>query len=228
MMLQRALIRLLATPILLTSVFAGHASAQAGFISGIAHDIDGRPISNAMITAENALIRRTVETTTNAAGRFSFVGLQRGRWLFTIQALGFRPVGGFAFSPLRAGLYRFVRAGANARQLEFTMETDPLHPPPPPWGLLAGIRADELEVAIDAADQLLVRGDFDDAIAAYEAILERVPPLTSLHLQIGHAHREKQDFARALTAYRAVPEDDPAGAEAREAISALEAGLRDR
>jgi len=227
-MLQRALIRLLATSVLLTSIFAGRADAQAGFITGTAHDIDGKPIPNAMITAENALIQRTVETTANAAGRFSFVGLQRGRWLFTIQALGFRPVGGFAFSPRRAGLYRFVRAGANAGQLEFVMEADPLHPPPPPWGLLAGIRADELEDAIDAADQLLARGDFDDAIAAYEAMLERVPHLTSLHLQIGHAHRERQDFEKALTAYRAVPENDPAGVEARAAISALEAGRRDR
>ena len=76
--------------------------------------------------------------------------------------------------------------------------------------------------------QLLERGDFDAAIDGYQAVLDRAPLLTSLHLQIGHAYREKEDVERALEAYRAVPVDQPSGEEAQAAIAALEAGATRR
>ena len=67
-----------------------------------------------------------------------------------------------------------------------------------------------------------IRDDFDGAIDAYAEVLERIPKLTSLNLQIGHAYREKRDFGRALAAYRAVPADSPAAREAAAAIEVLQ------
>ena len=65
-------------------------------------------------------------------------------------------------------------------------------------------------------------GRWIGAIDAYAEMLERVPQLTSLNLQIGHAYREKLDFERALAAYRAVPADSPAAREAAAEIEALQ------
>ena len=197
--------------LLLTSL-AAVASAQTGVITGTVRDVEGEPIIAAEVVGENTEWQRRVEATTNDSGRFSFIGLQRGRWLFLIRQRGYEPVQGFAN----------VR-GSGTGRVNFVMETDPLHPPAPSTGVLANLRGDELEEALDAADALYDRGDYDDAIDAYESVLVSVPGLTGLHVQIGHAYRQKNDFNRALAAYRAIPVGDPASVEAQGAIEALQA-----
>ena len=157
------------------------------------------------------------ETTSGSDGRFAMIGLATGSWHFTAKAERYQPVEG----PWS------VTQGRNV-PIRFTLEADPLRPPAPSRGVLAGVTADELEAAIDAANALFDRGDFDAAIDGYQAVLDRAPLLTSLHLQIGHAYREKEDVERALEAYRAVPVDQPSGEEAQAAIAALEAGATRR
>lgn len=199
---------------LLLASLAAVASAQTGVVTGSVRDVEGEPIVGAEVVGENTEWQRRIDTTTNDAGRFSFIGLQRGRWLFLIRQRGYEPVQGFAN----------VR-GSGTGRVNFVMETDPLHPPAPSTGVLANLRGDELEEALDAADALYDRGDFDAAIDAYESVLENVPGLTGLHVQIGHAYRAKNDRARALAAYRAVPAGGPASVEAQGAIEALQAGV---
>ena len=190
------------------------ANAQTGVITGAVRDVEGEPIVGAEVVGENTEWQRRVEATTNDAGRFSFIGLQRGRWLFLIRQRGYEPVQGFAN----------IR-GAGTARVNFVMETDPLHPPAPSTGVLANLRGDELQEALDAADALYDSGNYDAAIDAYEAVLTTVPRLTGLHVQIGHAYREKNDFEQALAAYRAVPAGDPAITEAQGAIEALQASV---
>ena len=199
---------------MLVPSLAAVATAQTGVVTGAVRDIEGEPIVGAEVVAENTEWQRQVDTTTNDAGRFSFIGLQRGRWLFLIRQRGYEPVQGFAN----------VRGSGTAR-VNFVMETDPLHPPAPSTGVLANLRGDELQEALDAADALYDNGDYDAAIDAYEAVLVSVPRLTAVHVQIGHAYREKNDLERALAAYRAVPAGDPASVEAQGAIEALQASV---
>lgn len=194
--------------------FVAVATAQTGVITGAVRDVEGEPIVGAEVVGENTEWQRRLETTTNDAGRFSFIGLQSGRWLFLVRQRGYEPVQGFAN----------VR-GSGTGRVNFVMETDPLHPPAPSTGVLANLRGDELEEALNAADALYASGDFDAAIDAYEAVLASVPRLTALHVQIGHAYRGKNDIDRALAAYRAVPAGDSASAEAQGAIEALQAGV---
>ena len=198
---------------LLLSSLVASAEAQTGLVAGTVRDVEGEPIVGAEVVGENTEWQRRIETTTNDSGRFSLIGLQRGRWLFLIRQRGYEPVQGFAN----------VRAGT--ARVNFVMETDPLHPPAPSSGVLANLRGDELEEALDAADALYNRGDYDAAIDAYEEVLVNVPRLSGLHVQIGHAYREKNDFDRALAAYRAVPAGDVASAEALGAIEALQSSV---
>lgn len=199
---------------LLLPPLAAAAAAQTGVVTGAVRDVEGEPIVGAEVVGENTEWQRRIETTTNDAGRFSFIGLQRGRWLFLIRRRGYEPVQGFAN----------VR-GAGTARVGFVMETDPLHPPAPSTGVLANLRGDELQEALNAADALYDGGDYDAAIDAYGEVLASVPRLTGLHVQIGHAYREKNDLERALAAYRAVPAGDSAGREAQGAVEALLAGM---
>ena len=192
---------------------AATASAQKSVIRGTVVDIGGRPIAGATITAENPAVKRTVDTETDDEGRFGFIGLQRGQWLFTAHRRGYQPAQGFVA----------IRRVSDSGRVTLSMEVDLLDPPAPLTGHLAGIRAEELQASVDAAHEMFDGGDFDEAISAYEALLEQVPTLTSLNLQIGHAYREKREYQQALTAYRRVPADSPAAAEAESALRQLAA-----
>ena len=211
MALVRRAVPVVVAAALVSPLFAGLAGAQTGYVNGIVRDPSGEGIEDALVVAFSAPWQRREETTTNGAGRFSFVGLQAGQWLFLAQRAGYSPVQ--AFAP--------VRASGLGPRVVLTMEIDPLSAPTPAIGRLANVHADDLHTLLDAADALFDLGNYDRAIDAYESVLERAPPLTSLHLQIGHAYREKQEPERALAAYRAVPRDTPAGAEAVAAIEEL-------
>ena len=199
----------------LTSVWllsASTALAQRSVIRGVVRDIVGEPIADASVTTESPISTRVVETQTNNSGRFSFIGLERGRWLFTIRKRGYRPVQGFA--P--------VRRSGNSGTVSLTMEIDLLNPPVSSTGLLAGIRADDLQTQIDAAHNLFDNGEYDSAISTYQAILAQVPQFTSLNLQIGHAYREKRSYDLAREAYQKVPSETLARAEADSALVELD------
>ena len=174
-----------------------HAGAQ-GRIRGIVVDSDSEPIAGATVTAEELGSSATSTAATDESGRFSFLGLNRGEWTFIVRADGFEPVQGMAV----------VRASGPGTAVQFTMERDLFNPPPPAGGVLGGVRA---TAVFDA-------GDYGAAIEAYEAVLASAPALTSLHLQIGHAHQGLQDPDQAVAAYRAALAADPTNAEARAAL----------
>lgn len=190
---------------------ASAALAQTAIIRGMVTDTAGEALGQAEVTAESAEWRRSEQGRTDNGGRFSFIGLQPGRWLFVVRKRGFESSQGFA---------NVGRTG-DSGVIEFELRYDPLNPPPPSTGRLAGIRADDIQSNLDAAHALFDDGDYDAAIAAYQGVLDEIPWLTSVNLQIGHAYREKEDFEAALGAYRAVPAESKAGAEAESAIRDL-------
>ena len=218
MALLRRAVPVVVAATLLAPLFAGLAAAQTGYVNGIVRDPSGDGVEDALVVAFSAPWQRREETTTNGAGRFSFVGLQAGQWLFLAQRPGYSPVQ--AFAP--------VRASGLGPRVVLTMEIDPLTAPTPATGQLANVHSDDLHVLLAAADALFDLGNYERAIDAYEAVLERAPPLTSLHLQIGHAYREKRETERALEAYRSVPAETPAGAEATAAIEEILAAAGSR
>ena len=194
----------------LVTCMAASAFAQ-GRVRGIVRDDDGNGISGATVTAENLTSTTNRTVTTNDSGRFSFVGLSRGEWLFVIRADGFELVQGSAN----------VSGGDSPIQVQFTMEADRFKPPASATGVLAGLTARELVESLEVAEELFARGEYDAAIDAYRSIMERTPALTAVSLQIGHAFREKQEPDQALAAYRTVLDADPSNAEARAAIAAV-------
>ena len=204
----------------LVTCLAASAFAQ-GRVHGVVRDDDGNGISGVTVTAEN-LTSTTSRTdtsrtdTTDDSGRFAFIGLRRGEWLFIIRADGFDPVQGVAT----------VRGGDSAVRVQFTMEADMFNPTAPTTGVLAGLTARELVESLEEAEELFARGEYDAAIDAYRSILERTPALTTLSLQIGHAFREKQEPDQALAAYRTVLDADPSNVEARAAIDAVSQPVR--
>lgn len=193
---------------------AAPAAAQATVVAGRVRTADGTALEGATVMGQNLQNgNNTVDDRTNDAGRFAFIGLRPGPWLFRVEKYGYETSEGTSY------------VGRTGRlEMNFVLDIDPLSPPVPATGVLAGIPAGQIQEELAAAHRLFDRGSFDDAIEAYEGLLERVPRLTSLHLQIGHAYVEQREYDRALTAYQAVPAGTAAAAEAASAIEAIEAG----
>jgi len=167
---------------------ASPAAAQqpVGRLAGTVKDIAGQPIKGATIRAVNpGAIPNEFTSTSDQKGQWAILGMRSGAWEVSAGAPGFESstilvrVAGLQSAPA----IQFVLVGAAVR------------------GALDGVDTKLLQADLDAAEALMARQDWDGAIAAYKAILAKVPPLDTVNLAIGRALRMKKDYAGAAAAY---------------------------
>jgi tetratricopeptide (TPR) repeat protein len=178
-------------------------AAQTGRIGGMVKDDKGQPLKGATVVAENpSASPPSFTATTDDKGRFSIVGLRAGQWKLTASAPGFQPSVGNV--PIRT-------IGAPNPPVEFTLAPGATGPA----GALAGVNTKELQGELAAAEAKMTANDYDGAIAAYQAMLTKVPALTMLHMQIGRAQRMKKDYDGALASYQKLLAADPTNERAK-------------
>src|SRR3982751_212462 len=159
--------------VLLVAGFAVAAAAQTGRVGGTVKDKARQPIKGATITAENPNASPSSFTaTTDDKGRFSIIGLKSGQWTFTAQAPGFGPETG------RLGIQTI---GTPNPPLTFTLKKGG---GAAPAGALGGMAPKDLQAELAAADALYTGQKWDEAVAAYRAILAKAPSLSVIQLQI--------------------------------------------
>lgn len=204
---MRRILLTLCVCIVATPVFA----QSVGRAYGTVRDLDGEPIKGATVTAENAeAAPRTLTAVTDEKGRFGILGLRRGIWKFSVKAPGYDE----ASAPASIQTLR-----ANP-PMTFTLARTPESEGP-----LALGRTDlgSLQSKLDVAASFAKTGLFDEAIAAYEGILQGAPALSAVHLQLGWIYEQKKDTAKAIAAYERVIEADPESPEARRARALITA-----
>jgi tetratricopeptide (TPR) repeat protein len=183
---------------------AAPAVAQTGRVGGVVKTTDGKPIKGATVKAQNPNFAPGEFTaTSDDKGRWSMIGLRSGPWKFTAEAPGFQA---------QSGTANVRTIGAPNAPLEFTLAPGvPVGPP----GL-----SSEVQAELKAADDLRNTGQFDQAIAAYNAIRAKNPSLTLINMVVGGAYRQKAaketdkavrqaSFDRALAAYQEMLKADP-------------------
>ena len=156
--------------LLLLGGMASTAAAQGG-VRGVIRDNGGEGIPGARIIAESLETSQTRTTMTNNSGRFAFIGLAGGDWLFVVQADGFREQQG----------YSAVRRSGEPARVEFSLDPDPFNPVAPGVGVLAGVKSVDILARLRGAERLFDGGDYDGAIDAYQDLLEMAPALTSVN-----------------------------------------------
>jgi Flp pilus assembly protein TadD len=158
---------------------AGTAAAQAGRVGGVVKDETGQPLKGATVMAENPEASpNSFTATTDDKGRFSIIGLRAGSWTFTAQSPGFVP---------ETGRLRVQTIGPPNPPLTFTLKKGA----PAPGGVLGGMAAKDLQAELRAADEFYNAEQWDQAVAAYKALLAKAPALSVINLQIGQAYRNK-------------------------------------
>jgi len=187
------------------AVLAGSAAAQPGRVGGTIKDESGQPIKGATVMAEflDANVS-TVTGTTDEKGRFAMVGLRFGEWMFTVQAPGF--IG-------QHGNMNVRTIGINP-PLAFTLRKTFVPP-----SALGSISPKDVQAALAVAEGLYNNGKWDEAIAAYRAVLAQAPVLSVVHLQIAAAFRNKKEFDGAIAAYNDLLRIDPDNIRAKVGIA---------
>lgn len=190
---------------ILTAIPAG-AAAQVGRVSGIVRDDSGQPIKGATVSAENPNLGPSSFTaTTDEKGRFTIIGLRAGTWRFIAQAPGHAADAG----------EMAVRFGSPNPAIAFTLRKNG----PTAAAPLGSITAKDLQSQLTAADALFNQQKWDEAIAAYSAIIARTPALSVINLQIAAAYRNKKDYDRAIAAYQTLLAADPTSDKAKVGIA---------
>ena len=176
----------------------GTASAQTGRVGGTVKDESGQPVNRATVTAENPNASPSSFTaTTGDKGRFSIIGLKSGRWTFTAQAPGFAP---------ETGQMPVSTIGTPNPPLFFTLKKGGGGPAS---GALGGMAAKDLQADLASADLLYNQSKWDDAIAAYRAIIAKAPSLSVINLQVAAAYRNKKEYDNAIASYNELLKAEP-------------------
>jgi Flp pilus assembly protein TadD len=181
---------------------AGSALAQIGRVGGTVKDSSGKPIAGATVTAQNPNASPSQFTTkTNKNGDFSLMGMSNGTWTFTAAADGFAP---------SSGKLNVSTLNSNP-PVDFTLKPGDSGGG---GGTFAGVNTKELQGELAAADALFNQKQYQQAIDAFQAILQKAPKLTVLNMQIGAAYRNMKQYDKAIEVYNEVlkanPNDDKA------------------
>jgi hypothetical protein len=201
---------------LLVLSLAGSAAAQQARASGTVRDTDGRPIKGATIRAINEEASPPeITSTSDDRGRFGMIGLRSGPWDFIVEAPGFVPV--------RATAQMRVAA---TPPMNFTLAREQ---GPPPGSL------DRLVLQqVTNANALRDKGQFEQALSAYQLIRQQNPKLTSLNMVIAGVYRRQAAeesnpvarralLERAIDTYGRLLADETSGARAKAEIDSTRA-----
>ena len=207
------------TVALLIGVSAAPVLAQGqGRVSGTVVDEEGNPMEGVLVVAEHPELNPfRFEATTGSDGRYAILGFRSGQWNFTASLEGYHDNTG----PSQ------IRQGQN-QPVNFTLSRI-RHPLELALGeaALEGLDPVALEAELEAADVAYNGEDWDAAIAAYSAILEKLPQMSGIHLQIGNAHRANGDYEAALAAYERMREADPTNEQVEAEIARTKLSMGD-
>lgn len=214
------------------------AVLSLGPLPGFAQDvgrIQGRvfiegtrePVAGAHVRADPPLFgpdgdrlqsAEALETVTDADGRFALTWMRSGIWNTMVSAEGYED------ALLRIEV---TQGGSNActptkmqrciQPIEFYLVRLKVDAAEKVDAGLAGLDVEDQELAravaeLSAADAAYNRQDYRTAIDGYTLLLARWPQMTTLHQDVGDAHRALAQFDEAIAAYEryraAEPDDD--------------------
>jgi Flp pilus assembly protein TadD len=185
---------------------AASAAAQSGRVTGVVKDDHGDLVKGATVLAENPDASPSSFTaSTDEKGRFSMIGLRSGVWQLRANAPGYASDG---------GELNVRTMPAVTPAVSFTLQK--LVVPPSALGTTA---PKDLQAALASADALYNNQQWEQAIAAYGAILQKSPSLSVINLQIAAAYRNQKAFDNAIAAYNVLLKTDPTNAKAKVGIA---------
>ena len=218
-----------AAAILLLGPPEGLAQNEEGRIQGRVF-IEGTrdPVVGAFVRADPPLfspngdrlqMAAALETVTDDDGRFALTWMRSGIWNTMIMAEGYEDAQlRIEVTQNRSNACTPTKMQNCIQPIEYYMVPLKADAEDQVESILAGLDVEETELdravaELGAADEAYNRQDYRTAIDGYAGLLARWPQMTTLHQDIGDAHRALAEFDAAIAAYeryRAAAPDDAA------------------
>ena len=165
----------------------GTHAQTTGTVRGIVTDRNGQPVPEATVSLEALAAGERLETSTDDTGHFQHTGLTPGQYSATADKV---VIGGQVFRVL-------VHPGGSV-DIRFVLEPGRT---PAPW---LRVRPDSQAraAAFEAGVRASRAGDFEDAIAQFEAVLQVRPTCVACHFNIGVSYGRLDRFGDAEAAFR--------------------------
>jgi tetratricopeptide (TPR) repeat protein len=211
----------------LAGLLASTAEAQETVTAvGRVVDAAGNPIPDVQVLLDyKGHVVQKYRTKTDKRGIFTHVSVYAGPYRITLKK---EDVGEVSLD------FNIQALDSLARPPEFKLVPPPSAAPPPgsglaPAGSTPAVDMGKLTSDIDTALALSKDGKVDEAIAAYESVLARVPDIPLVHYNLGGAYKKKGDVAKAEASFRRSVELDPRFVDGYVALATVQAegGRRD-
>jgi len=183
------------------ALLAAPARAQTGTARGKVVDAEGKPVVDAKVLIEfQGGINRKFETKTSKKGEYMQVGMQPGPYRMTASKEGFQPAAVDCHIALGdATVVPDLKLAAGAAG--------------------AGATQDDLRKEFQAALALTTAQKYDEAEAAYKAMLAKNPDVPELYQNLGYIYQQKKDLPAAEAAYLKALELKPGSTEVSGALA---------
>ena len=177
---------LLLSALMVLWVTGAHAQTT-GTVRGIVTDRNGQPVPGATVSLDALAAGERLETSTDDTGHFQHTGLTPGQYSATADK---DVIGGQVFRVL-------VHPGGSV-DIRFVLE--PGRTPAPWMRVRPGTQA--RAAAFEAGVRASRAGDFEDAIAQFEAVLQVMPTCVDCLFNIGVSYGRLDRFGDAEAAFR--------------------------
>ncbi|MFZ2052614.1 MAG: tetratricopeptide repeat protein [Candidatus Aminicenantales bacterium] len=164
-----------------------------GRIAGLVTDQDGKPLPGVKVKLFSLKGQSGFEMETDQDGEWKANYIRGGTWNLDFEKPGYMP------KKLSAEIKEFDRN----KPIELRMEKME--------GLLI---TEELKAALNEGNALYEAQRYEDAIAAYKAIIEANPEVYVIYKNIGNCYFQLQKYGQAEEYYRKVLDKDPQNADA--------------
>jgi tetratricopeptide (TPR) repeat protein len=186
------------------ALVAAPARAQTGTLRGIVVDSENKGVADVKIVIDfTGGLTRKFETKSNARGEFLQVGIPSGNYNIIFSKDGFRDF----ILPWRISIGVtelpqpvVLQKGASNQQA-------------------AALK--KLQAAFKEAVEMTNAGKYDEALAAYQAILAQNPQIAAVHKNMGFVYGQKKDYPAAEAAYLKVLDLEPGDPDSLLALATI-------
>jgi len=171
-------------PLLLASLFGAAAAsvlhAAAGTIKGKVADDGGKPLSGVKITLLDESRGQTYSVKTDKKGNYFLMGISPADYRLTLEKEGFQTLRGrVSIAPEKDNVFDAVLAAVVTQAVK------------PEW-----------EDANLRANEMFKEGRYEEAAAAYRAILAANPDLAAIHFNLGNCAYNLGRYEEAVAAFK--------------------------
>jgi thioredoxin-like negative regulator of GroEL len=189
--MKKALICLTVAVLAVGSVYAQSYKGK-GRLYGFVTDQDGKPLEGVRVVLYSLKASSGLEVKSDAKGEWTAMYVRGGGWNVDLEKVG--------YMPKRLSVH-IMETMDNPAVKSVMSKVEGL------------VITDEMKAALNEGNNLFAQGKFQEAAAAYQAIVDKTPEIYLVYKNVGNCWFELQDYAKAEEFYKKVLDKEPNNSE---------------